>query len=326
MKPRLDILGGFLGAGKTETINRLLTAGTEAIGVIVNDFGAVNIDAALIARRGGNVIGLTNGCVCCALGDDLGGAIQRVLAAAPGLRRIVVEASGVSDPRRIAQIAQLERTIRVGRVITLVDAARFPDLLADRYLTDTLLGQIARADRILLTHVDLATAPRYHETLALLASHGIGQERIFLAGPEDGMCLSPITETAPAPHRRDGPFSAESCTSPPQEAAPHAPFWHWLCRAPAGSRAQSPSRAALEDWLRTLPPEILRVKGIVQLRDEAHPAIVHKAGPSHAIASGEGMEPRGLVMIGRFPQPDMERLEQDLSGLPAATPDRESLS
>lgn len=72
MKPVVHIIGGFLGAGKTAAINRFMTDSESRTGVIVNDFGALNIDETLIASRGGDVIGLTNGCVCCTMGDDLG--------------------------------------------------------------------------------------------------------------------------------------------------------------------------------------------------------------------------------------------------------------
>ena len=74
MKQRLPltVIGGFLGAGKTTLVNRWLReAEGQRIAVLVNDFGALNIDAALIAGASGDTIALTNGCVCCQIGDDL---------------------------------------------------------------------------------------------------------------------------------------------------------------------------------------------------------------------------------------------------------------
>ncbi|MCH1486932.1 MAG: GTP-binding protein, partial [Alphaproteobacteria bacterium] len=70
----LTILGGYLGAGKTTLINRLLSGNTSLRGgkrltVLVNDFGAVNIDAGLIAEHNGDTISLANGCACCQLQD-----------------------------------------------------------------------------------------------------------------------------------------------------------------------------------------------------------------------------------------------------------------
>lgn len=72
----LTVIGGFLGAGKTTLLNHLLTlAQGRRLAVLVNDFGALNIDAALVASRDGSTIALTNGCVCCQIGDDLTAAL-----------------------------------------------------------------------------------------------------------------------------------------------------------------------------------------------------------------------------------------------------------
>ena len=71
----LTVIGGFLGAGKTTLLNRWLReAGGRRLAVLVNDFGAINLDAERIASSAGDVIALTNGCVCCQIGDDLGAA------------------------------------------------------------------------------------------------------------------------------------------------------------------------------------------------------------------------------------------------------------
>ncbi|MFT7136469.1 MAG: G3E family GTPase, partial [Akkermansiaceae bacterium] len=74
MKPRLPltVISGYLGAGKTTLINRLLAEdhGLKLM-VMVNDFGAINIDAELIAEAGEDTMTLTNGCVCCTMGNDL---------------------------------------------------------------------------------------------------------------------------------------------------------------------------------------------------------------------------------------------------------------
>ena len=68
----LTVIGGFLGAGKTTLINRLLKSADRRWGVLVNDFGAINIDAELIASRDGDSVALTNGSVCCGMGEDHG--------------------------------------------------------------------------------------------------------------------------------------------------------------------------------------------------------------------------------------------------------------
>ena len=106
--------------------------------MLVNDFGEINVDAALIEAHDGEVMALSNGCVCCAIGPDFGDSLSRMLCRDPKPDRIIVEASGVSDPWRIAQLARLEPGAALDGVLVLADATCFPEQLADRWLTDTL--------------------------------------------------------------------------------------------------------------------------------------------------------------------------------------------
>ena len=157
------VIGGFLGAGKTTLLNRLLheNAGRTAprrIAVLVNDFGEVNIDAALVRERGSETIALSNGCVCCQIGDDLTLALVRVLEAPQPFDAIVVEASGISDPWRIAQIARADPTLEPEAIVVLVDASAVVAQAADPMLADSLARQLQRADVIALNKVDLADA------------------------------------------------------------------------------------------------------------------------------------------------------------------------
>jgi len=102
---RVTILGGFLGAGKTTLLNRILSHynGLRAA-VLVNDFGALNIDAQLISNIEENgTISLTNGCICCTIRDDLLTETVRLLQRPSPPEYIIVEASGVSNPMTIIQ-------------------------------------------------------------------------------------------------------------------------------------------------------------------------------------------------------------------------------
>ena len=86
------VVGGYLGAGKTTLINHLLSSPHGLrLAVLVNDFGAIDIDADLLSAHEGDTISLSNGCVCCAIGDALGDALDRVLEADPPPDRIVAE-------------------------------------------------------------------------------------------------------------------------------------------------------------------------------------------------------------------------------------------
>jgi G3E family GTPase len=154
------VIGGFLGAGKTTLLNRLLRdngnrAEPRRIAVLVNDFGQVNIDAALIEGASSDTIALTNGCVCCQIGDELTTALVGVLEAAPPFDAIVVEASGISDPWRIAQIARADPTLEPEAIVVLVDASAARQQSADPLLEDSLARQLARADIVALNKIDL---------------------------------------------------------------------------------------------------------------------------------------------------------------------------
>jgi G3E family GTPase len=151
------VIGGFLGAGKTTLLNRLL-AGVEGrrFAVLVNDFGALDIDGRLIAQHGGDTIALANGCVCCTIGDSLVETVLALLDRPERFDHIVVEASGVADPGRIADLGVLdERLVRDG-VVVVADAAEVRERAADRRVGDTVLRQLAAADLVVLNKVDLA--------------------------------------------------------------------------------------------------------------------------------------------------------------------------
>ena len=100
------VLGGFLGAGKTTLLNRLLTETQDTrFAVLVNDFGELNIDEGLVARHDGKTIALSNGCMCCSMADGFLSTLMTVMDRAEAVDHVVVEASGVANPRRIMDIA-----------------------------------------------------------------------------------------------------------------------------------------------------------------------------------------------------------------------------
>ena len=152
----LTIIGGFLGAGKTTLIQRLLTqSGGRRIAVLVNDFGKLNIDAKLIAQAGADTIELTNGCVCCSIGDDLNGALIQLESRVKDFDHVVIEASGVSDPWKIAQIGLLNAGYRLDGVMVMIDAVAVTELLNNPRYEDTVFRQCRRADLLLINKIDL---------------------------------------------------------------------------------------------------------------------------------------------------------------------------
>ncbi|WP_411351911.1 CobW family GTP-binding protein [Leisingera aquaemixtae] len=151
----VTIISGYLGAGKTTLINRLLAEDHgQKLAVIVNDFGAVNIDDALIQDTDGGKIALTNGCVCCTMGDDLAAALREVLNRPEHPDHVVIEASGISDPVAIANSVLNENGLSYGGIVTLVDADNAQTLLNDPLVAPQAEQQIRAADLVIATKCD----------------------------------------------------------------------------------------------------------------------------------------------------------------------------
>ncbi len=156
--PPFTVIGGYLGAGKTTLLNNLLSqAGGLKIAVLVNDFGEVNIDEELIASHDGGTISLTNGCVCCDLSNGFAVAINEVLKRADALDHIIVEASGVAEPGKIAHYGQMY-DLSLDGVVVVVDAEQILSQAANKYVGDTVHRQLAQADLVVLNKTDLVPA------------------------------------------------------------------------------------------------------------------------------------------------------------------------
>ncbi|PJI84374.1 CobW/HypB/UreG family nucleotide-binding protein [Yoonia maricola] len=148
----VTVIGGYLGAGKTTLINQLLKAPQgQRLFVIVNDFGAINIDQSLLAARDEDTIALTNGCVCCTMGADLFMALGDVLDRNPRPDHLIVEASGIADPTKIANAAITEPDMRHAGILTVVDAMSYDGLRRDPLIGAQFAQQIACADLVAIS-------------------------------------------------------------------------------------------------------------------------------------------------------------------------------
>ena len=155
----VTILGGYLGAGKTTFINRLLaSAGERRIAVLVNDFGAISVDQDLINNRAGQTMALANGCVCCAVGDNLSEALEW-LAAAP-VDAALLETSGVALPAKVAAHISSWPGLALAGVVTLVDALAHRQQRNDRFVGQLVQDQVTQADLVLATKTDRLAAER----------------------------------------------------------------------------------------------------------------------------------------------------------------------
>ncbi|MFD5471777.1 CobW family GTP-binding protein [Streptomyces sp. NPDC127105] len=151
------VLAGFLGSGKTTLLNHLLhRSGGSRIGAIVNDFGAIEIDAMAVAGAlGDSTVSLGNGCLCCAVdASELDVYLDRLTSPAAGIDVVVIEASGLAEPQELVRMVLASENPRVvyGGLVEVVDAAEFGDTRArhpeiDRHLALADLVVVNKTDR-----------------------------------------------------------------------------------------------------------------------------------------------------------------------------------
>lgn len=186
-KKPVTIITGYLGSGKTTVMNELLrNKGSEKIAVIVNDMGSINIDASLIkstnvAQHDVSMVELSNGCICCTLQDAFMNQINNI-ADNKDVEKILVEASGISDPSAIAagfieyQRMGLSKNVYLDSIVCVADADRiYTEFLDDLKRSDSLyadqdpdiinlvIDQIEFCSTILLNKCDLLSADKIEQ-------------------------------------------------------------------------------------------------------------------------------------------------------------------
>lgn len=186
-KKPVTIITGYLGSGKTTVMNELLrNKGSEKIAVIVNDMGSINIDASLIkstnvAQHDVSMVELSNGCICCTLQDAFMNQINNI-ADNKDVEKILVEASGISDPSAIAagvieyQRMGLSKNVYLDSIVCVADADRiYTEFLDDLKEADStyadqdpdiinlVIDQIEFCNTILLNKCDLLSADKIEQ-------------------------------------------------------------------------------------------------------------------------------------------------------------------
>jgi G3E family GTPase len=294
----MTVVGGFLGAGKTTFLNRLISEAEGRYAVLVNDFGAINIDANLIAHHDGTTIALTNGCVCCSVGGGFIEALGGLLDAGGKFDHIIVEASGVGDPWRIAEIALVEPMLRLNATIVLVDAARIEMLLADPQVGATVRSQFERCDVVLLNKIDLIdrlSLERARDVVEQVCSNACVIETSQASMPN-------LASLHQRPAR--SPFYAQPCAV---DSADHEiTFRRWFYQ-----RDGQFDRSRLALALAALPPELLRLKGACRLAGEANSALLQMAGRAWSLTDAGSEESSGIALVGIGTTSLPDRLELD---------------
>ncbi|MFV0524019.1 MAG: CobW family GTP-binding protein [Acidimicrobiales bacterium] len=150
----VTLLGGYLGAGKTTALNALLARTDRPVVVVVNDVGTINVDAALVARRSGDLVELTDGCVCCSMARGLASALDAVRERPSAPDHVIVELSGVADPTRVAGFAN-SLGFRLDSTVVMVDVEQIEGQLDNPVIGAIVLRQLQAADLLLLSKSQL---------------------------------------------------------------------------------------------------------------------------------------------------------------------------
>lgn len=282
----VTLLTGFLGSGKTTLLNRVVRHPAAAgCAVIVNEFGPVAIDHALVRTATENVVLLPSGCICCQVAGDLVQAMRdlyfrRSAGEIPAFGRVIVETTGLADPaplaRTLVELPLVAARYALSGIVTTVDGEHGARQLDGH---PEAVKQAAVADRLVITKADRAGAAALAELEARLAALNPGARVLRSAlGDVDPVLLLDTglyqgggRLADPASWLNAGAYRHAGAT-PPSRHDPHVSAFAWFLDRPV-------AWAACEDALATLlelaGERILRLKGLVHVDGEPGPVAVH---------------------------------------------------
>jgi len=270
----VTVVTGFLGAGKTTLVRRFLAtpegAGTA---VVINEFGSVGIDDALVRGSSDEVTLLGNGCLCCNTRSDLQVALRNLVAeraqgTVPQFQRILIETSGLADPGPILQTFATDRALgaefHAEVVVTMVDAATGLDTLE---WSSEARKQAILADRLVISKTDLAKARSVERlTARLRALNPHATMHTAVDGELDPRCLveSDAGEDVRSPRRAGFVAEAEHSDGIASFVlTDDAPLpWDAFARS-------------METLIALRGPDLLRVKGFLNVAGCRGPVVVH---------------------------------------------------
>ena len=264
------VIGGFLGAGKTTLLNNLLAEPSGVrYAVLVNDFGELNIDESLIRAHDGETLSLTNGCVCCSISDDFISTIINLMQRAAEFDQIVIEASGVSEPARIMDIAHLDPDLIPNGTIVLVDAAEVRSHFEDRYVGNVVMEQLKTADLLIVNKTDLVEEEELIRLDTWLEEVAPSVARLKTSGAK--VALPVIFGELRNSESINSSFSQNV----------HTPFSSIALQATVPVE-----RTAFEHWKDQLPSTVIRGKGVLSFKENPETVwIWQKVGRSETLKS-----------------------------------------
>ncbi|WP_371599712.1 GTP-binding protein [Streptomyces sp. NBC_00564] len=272
------VLAGFLGSGKTTLLNHLLhRSGGSRIGAVVNDFGAIEIDAMAVAGAlGDSTVSLGNGCLCCAVdASELDVYLERLAQPSAGIDVIVIEASGLAEPQELVRMVLASEHPRIvyGGLVEVVDAAEFdgtrekhPEI--DRHLALADLVVVNKIDRAADGERVLRVVRELADRAAVVpATYGrVDPEFLFDCRPTEERIGQLSFDDL---HEHDG-----------DEGHDHADHLHSAYETVALTSEVPLSPRRLMDFLDSRPEGLYRIKGYVDFgaHDRGNRYAVHAVG------------------------------------------------
>ncbi|KBZ62242.1 hypothetical protein K875_03163 [Mycobacterium [tuberculosis] TKK-01-0051] len=309
-------LTGHLGAGKTTLLNHLLRHPGARIGVVVNDFGDINIDAGLVAGQVDEPASIVGGCICC-LPDDggLDEALIKLADPARGLDAIVVEASGLADPVAIARIIGFSeiRGVRAGGLVDVVDAVNHFDTVDSGTLPPVRYGA---ASLIVVNKLDRIPEDERSAVVQRVTQRAAQRNpRVHVVGTSAGRIDPELLFDASAPGQA-GQLSF-------LDLEPEHDHDHVHADAVTACSTGCVDPDALFELLEDPPPHVFRMKGVVAVRQRAtvRDYVVNLVGGAIDIGKAPpGAAANCLVAIGMHLDIDGVRARLDKALRPSSGP------
>ena len=299
----VTLIAGFLGSGKTTLLNHILSGehGVRAA-VLVNDFGAINIDAKLIVGVENDTVQLSNGCVCCTIRDDLIGACIGLLQRPERPEHLFVELSGVSDPVPVLNSfleTQLQHAFSFNSILSVVDTEQLPKLSGE--MARLARDQISVADVVVLNKSDLVSADEMTVVKRLVQQIAPGSRIIEAVRGKIPLELVFDDEIVDIRSRLELEQHDEHSLSHGFTA------WSWTCD-------QALSLPKLRALLEQLPETVYRCKGVVQIEEmPVNRYVLQMVGKRYHFEEAnrwEDKEPRSeIVLIGAASGIDARELQ-----------------
>ena len=233
--------------------------------MLVNDFGAINIDAELVQSREGRMVSLKNGCICCGVAGDFIGELALLRDRPDPPAHVVVEASGVADPGQIVVLGDLPG-YRKDAAVVVADAETVRARAADATTGHLARTQLRAADLLVLNKTDLVGAEQLAQTRAWLRDIAGPSTAIVEASfgrvPID-VVLGAQTSDRPAREPRSHDHAAHDHAAHGHGDHDHPPFETWSWQGEAAIDG-----AGLVEAIKELPAGIVRAKGLLHLRED----------------------------------------------------------